>query len=156
MDATIGPELSRRKMLGMAGVAAVAVAIPGVRRFSLPTWAAGEAPAPPPPPPPSDLSLARFTPHVGTRFEVPVGAARVPVTLEEVSGARSHPTEPTGLSGEAFSLIFRGDNRLAFGDGNYQLRHPVLGTVPLFLVAVGTGRNGQGYQAVVDRRALTR
>jgi hypothetical protein len=78
----------------------------------------------------------------------------MPVTLEEATGARPHATEPAGLSGEAFSLIFRGDSADALGDGTYALHHPVLGTVPLFMVAVGTGRNGQGYQAVVDRRGL--
>jgi hypothetical protein len=157
VEATIGPTFSRRQVLGGAGALAAAGLAPAVLG-NLPrlqhqqlSWAA-EGPAV------ADLSLGRFTPHVGTEFVVRAtgGTRRVRIALVEATARLPHPLDRQGLSGEAFSLVFAARGAEAFGPGIRTVVHPVLGAFPLFLVPVGRATQGQRYQAVVDRRTLAR
>ena len=138
-------------MLALTGMAGIVATTPGVLRAAIRSpfrtasgWTAAR--------PADDLTLARFAPHVGSRFTAAGGAS---VILEEATPRAPHPADRPGLAGESFSLVFRNDGRTALDDGTHVFAHSTLGTVRLFLVAVGTGRNGQGYQAVVDRRLNT-
>jgi hypothetical protein len=156
METTIGPGLSRRQMLAFAGMAGLAAAAPALRRLALPFpfgSRSGGATFESEP----GLTLARFAPHVGSRFTVGAGAlGAVEVTLEEAAATAPHPADRAGLRGEAFSLVFRAAEGPALPDGVHRLTHPVLGSFALFVSAFGRGRAGQGYQAVVDRRASAR
>lgn len=158
MQTEVGVGMSRRHVLlaiGAAGVAGVAAATTGLRRWgsSLASGAppgmagvagtAGGAAS-------GELTLSRFAPHVGSRFTASEGTG---LWLEEATAQQASPADRPGLRGEAFSLLFRSRGGAAMGDGIHTVSHPALGPVPLFLVAVGTGRSGQGYQAVVDRRS---
>ena len=157
MEATIGPAMSRRQMLVVGAMAGLAGAIPALRRpvpfpFHAP-WGAGG----PESGSTDDLTLARFTPHVGTRFTVRSPAlGAVALTLEEASARAPHPADRPGLRGDSFSLIFRAAGGPALPDGIHLVQHPALGTFPLFVSPFGAARQEQGYQAVVDRRVPVR
>ena len=98
------------------------------------------------------LTLAGFSPLVGTDFALGRGRLR----LVEVVQRPPHPADPRGLSGEAFSLVFSGGPVRPLADGTYTFTHPSAGKLSLFLVAVGMARQGQRYQAVIDRRTPRR
>lgn len=154
MESTVGPTFSRRQLLGAAGALATASLVP-VMFGGLPGYLqlarVGAAPA-------MDLSLARFTPHLGSEFVVRPQAALRPVriSLVEATARQPNPLDRQGLTGEAFSLVFAARDAGAFGPGIHTLVHPVLGAFSLFLVPVGRAIQGQRYQAVVDRRAPAR
>ena len=149
MESTAWPEMSRRQMLAGAGMAGIAAAMPALRRLQVPYPFRGRAA---PASPGNELTLARFAPHVGSRFTLRTALVTARVTLEEAGATASHPADRAGLQGESFSLIFRGGEGTALEDGIYRVTHPALGTFPLFISAFGLGRKGQAYQAVVDRR----
>ena len=148
MEATVGRGLTRRETIVAAALLGAASAFPMLRLVASPSLAGGwEAGARPAPAKPEPLTLAQFTPHVGSRFAVRAPGWRAfQVTLEEATATRSEP------AAEAFSLLFRRPVGPAAGDGIHTLVHPSLGEFQLFLVAVGRGANGQEYQAVVDGR----
>jgi hypothetical protein len=151
MEATVQPGLTRRQAFVAFAMVGAAAAVPALRRAALPpTFSRHDATGPATL---DVLTLARFTPHVGSQFTVRASnAGPVTATLEEASATEPHPADRPGVRGEAFSLIFRGPRQPVVGDGKHTLAHPALGTFPLFLVAVGRGVDGQGYQAIVDRR----
>ncbi|HUR23840.1 MAG TPA: hypothetical protein VMZ73_08215 [Acidimicrobiales bacterium] len=157
MEATFGPELSRREMLVLAGMVGLAAALPALRPGRMPfpfhiSSGAGVAATGG-----DDLTLARFAPHVGTRFSVrPPALGAVVLTLEEASAIAPHRADRAGLRGESFSLVFRAVDGPPLPDGIHRVHHPALGTFPLFVSAFGAALHGQGYQAIVDRRAPVR
>lgn len=149
MDRSAGGH-SRRQVLS-AGVAAVAM--PGLRRAALP-WLRG-APSTPQQAA-DDWRLARFAPHVGSAFVVRQGGQATRLTLAEATARPPHRVDRAGLTGESFSLIFRGDRSAAIPGGVHTVVHPALGTMSLALLCVDRGVVGRTYQAVVDRRAPAR
>ncbi len=156
------PVVSRRQLLAGAGVLATVGLAPrffaGVARLRTPV-SGGSAPLSTggTAPPVADLSLARFSPHVGTEFVIRVGAGhQLPVILVEATERGARPGERRALSGESFSLMFASDGDKRFDHGTYTMAHPSLGTLELFLVAVGRADRGQRYEAVVNRRTPVR
>jgi hypothetical protein len=153
MEATVQPGLTRRQALAAVAMAGAAAAVPVLRRAALPPIfsrpdAAGPATL-------DTLTLAAFTPHVGSRFTVKAaGVGRVKATLEEATATERRTADRPGVQGEAFSLLFRGPRQPVVSDGTHTLVHPALGSFPVFLVAVGRGGDGQEYQAIVDRRVV--
>jgi len=143
-------------MFAAAGAVTLAAALPSLRRMSFPSlWpssSAGTATGTA-----DGLTLDQFAPHVGTDFAVTGGRlGTVSVTLDEATVHQPSPADRPGLRGEAFSLIFRGNAAAGLPGGIHTVVHPVLGAFPLFVAPFGTGRNGQEYQAVVDRRVPAR
>lgn len=136
--------LSRRDLLKTGAAAAVVAGVPVLR--AVPAVAARSAVAP------SVLTQAGFTAQVGTIFLVKVGAARmVPVRLDSVTSL-PRPAPPAPASkGEGFSLIFSGPVGSPFVQGRYDLRHPTLGNLDLFLVPVGRAHKSLPYEAVINR-----
>jgi len=105
---------------------------------------------------PWELTLDRFTPHVGSRFLVLAGTALpTVVTLDEAVARPPRPSDPSGLGGEAFSLVFVGRNLRPLGQRSSTVVHPALGRFPLHLSPIGPSGKVQEYEAVVDRRAPT-
>jgi len=136
---------SRRQLLKIGGLGALgAVGIAGA------ATAAGAATsrslARIPLPGLRELRRATFEPLVGTQFtlEVPGGTQNVVLT-----SVVAHPTARPG-KGECFSLLFSTPKRPAVS-GSYHLGHPSLGTFGMFLSPVGPPRDGQCYEAVVNR-----
>lgn len=143
--AVLGPMVSRRHVLRI-GAALVAVRfVPGLGSATA-NAAAATAPAP------GGLTSAWFSPLVGSDFSV--GGSRL--TLVEMRQRPPNTADRRGLTGEAFSLVFGGGPARPLADGTYSLTHQSAGTVSLFLVAVGMARQGQRYQAVIDRRTSSR
>lgn len=98
------------------------------------------------------LSLAAFSQVVGTRFRVRTGSFRfVDLTLAEAEG---HPERTGGapVVGESFSLIFSGPSDARIDGGTYKIGHAAFGWFPLALAPVGMAREGQQYEAVINRR----
>lgn len=140
----VGGIVSRRQVL-RAGVAVAAVClVPELSVVS--ARSAGAAPAG------RGLTLASFSPLVGTDFAL--GGSRL--RLVEVVQRPPSVADRSGLTGEAFSLVFGGGPGGRLTDGTYTLTHPLAGPFSLFLVPVGMARQGQRYQAVVDRRTSGR
>ena len=151
MEAMVGPGLTRRQVIAAVAMAGAAAAVPALRRVALPTVLRSEGDDVGASP--DRLTLARFIPHVGTRFTAQdAGMGTLHLTLDEATAIVSSPADQRGLRGDAFSLILSSPGRPSVGDGIHTLVHPALGTFPLFLVAVGRGAGRQDYQAVVDRR----
>jgi hypothetical protein len=145
--------LSRRQLVAMAGALTAAWFAPALLESPphLTLWS-GRATADT-----ADLTLARFTPYVGSEFEIRTGGAQaVRVTLAEATARTPRPADRPGLVGESFSLVFAGNGTKAFDHGTQRVVHPALGAFPLYLVAVDRGLRSQHYQAVVDRRTPPR
>ena len=95
---------------------------------------------------PGELTLADFSPQLGTWFDIHAGGTgrlrlleASPSTVTGQNGAR--------YTGEAFSLLFGG----APANGTVTLSHPALGSFPLFVSPVGRDTNGPHVEAVVNR-----
>jgi len=73
------------------------------------------------------------------------GDRTVPLKLIEFKEASSNPGD------EQFSLLFHGPTHFVLPQQSYQLKHDYMGEFDLFLVPVGSDRNGLYYEAVFDR-----
>lgn len=102
------------------------------------------------------LTLAAVLPHVGSRFDVRVAPGRRErLTLIEATAREPRGQGDRKVTGEAFSLLF-GEAGNEIPAGIHAFHHPALGSFPLFVSPVEQGRNGQRYEAVVNRQALAR
>ena len=138
------PLFTRRQVIGAAGALATVGFTSGLLGFRLAPVGAMARKA--------DLSLASFTPNVGSEFVVTTGAGQERVTLVDATAAKARPKERKDLRGDAFSLVFAGAGAKAFNDGIFEVSHATMGTFPLFLVPVGKPVQAQRYEAVFDRR----
>lgn len=84
-----------------------------------------------------------FIPHLRTHFEVTGDA---PVALELTSA-----TDLSNARLEQFSLIFSGSASPYLMQGLYELTHPRMGKIELFLVPLGQDEVGMRYEAVFSR-----
>jgi hypothetical protein len=91
----------------------------------------------------ASLGIDDFTAHLGADFEMQVADGVVPLKLVKVD-----PAGNSGRAGGAFSLIFVGPKAPAHKQAIYPVKHPVLGTMEIFLVPVGPQSGGNGYQAI--------
>lgn len=93
----------------------------------------------------SSYSKASFRSYLNSIFQIQSAYGLIEVTLLEVNDL------PASRGGESFSLLFRGGRR-QLRQNTYQVVHPSLGTLALFLVPTGADRNGaQGFLATVNR-----
>ncbi|MBV8159904.1 MAG: hypothetical protein JO265_03170 [Acidimicrobiia bacterium] len=102
-----------------------------------------------------ELTQETFESLVGSRFGVlaPGGAsvgAGQEVELVEVRSFGAAPAQPAPTA-TGFALLFVGPAGAQLPQGTYELAHPELGTVPLFLVPVGLDERGVQYEAVFTR-----
>ncbi|MDT7536507.1 MAG: hypothetical protein QOI82_92 [Actinomycetota bacterium] len=74
--------------------------------------------------PPAAITVETFTPHIGTAFTSRSAGAEL--QLVEVEG----PGDRAG--GRPFTVTFTGS--AVFGQGTYDLQHPELGALHVFLV----------------------
>ena len=129
-------ELSRRDVLRVGAVAAVALPFLGQPSMA---WAAPAAAALP-------LTREAFLPYVGrtVRLTAPSGSVRLVLDrVEDIPGAAAG-------SSSQFSAMFRGSRGLTLPAGTYPLR---LGgqAVELFVVPVDRGRKATWLQAIINR-----
>jgi hypothetical protein len=90
------------------------------------------------------LCMDTFAPLVGQRFAA--GEPGQAVTLALVSASASGPR--TGPKG--FSLLFRGPADEPLPQSTYPLAHPAIGSVPIFIVPVGSDAQGMQYEAIFN------
>jgi hypothetical protein len=126
----------------LAAAAAVAV-VPVV--FASPAGAlsriAGTTSAP--------LQRSLFTPLIGQTFTMSARRDAISVVLSEVADLKP---ATTANDEDRFTLVFTAPRRQARPQGTYQLQHPNLGSVALFVVPVDRGASARRYQAIINRR----
>lgn len=59
-----------------------------------------------------------------------------------------HPNSAKAGDHEAFSVVFRGDSKLALDQQIYRIKHDTLGDMELFIVPIGPDDKGMCYEAV--------
>jgi Domain of unknown function (DUF6916) len=93
------------------------------------------------------LTLDHFAGHVNETFPAKLNEGEVPFVLVE---ARMLSTQlPVGARAP-FSLLFRNGSSFLFPQQIYQMRHPSLGDIGIFLVPVAREREGFLYQALFN------
>lgn len=102
-----------------------------------------------------DYTLQVFEPHIGSSFQVMVnGEPALDLTLanvedQTIAGQQRDPS----IRAQPFSLIFHGPLSPVAGQASYQLDHPQLGAVTIFLVPIGPDRKSpqkMQYQAIFN------
>jgi hypothetical protein len=97
------------------------------------------------------LNAAEFAEHRATVFRLQTGGEPLPLELVEVQQA-SYAEDPAavGPSGrrEPFTLLFRGPRSPYVRQGTFRLEHDRMGTLEIFLVALGPDGAGMRYEAV--------
>jgi len=91
-----------------------------------------------------------FSQHLNTKFQIYVDSSE-PVELElvEVAVRASEPNEPAGM--ERFSTFFYGASNAFLPQQTYEVSHPEMGQMLIFLVAIGQDQKGYRYEAVFNR-----
>jgi hypothetical protein len=97
------------------------------------------------------LTLSRCKELMNTQFDVatPTGTQSM-----QLIAATPGPIGGRGVDGpsyESFSLTFRGPNQPPLPQGTYCFRHEKLGSLDLFTVPIGKGKDGIEYQVVINR-----
>jgi hypothetical protein len=91
----------------------------------------------------ASLSIEDFTVHLDATFEMQASGVVVSLKLVKVD-----PLGKSGRAGGAFSLIFVAPKGTSLPQAIYPLKHPVLGTLEIFIVPVGPAVGGNGYEAI--------
>lgn len=84
-----------------------------------------------------------FSPRRNEAFRLHAAAGEVVLTLSEVRRLGQ-----AVRAGGAFSLLFVAKGAPALPQAIYQVSHPALGTLHLFIVPIGPLSGGAGYEAV--------
>jgi hypothetical protein len=103
----------------------------------------------------STLTLAAFSPHVGSAFLIDLGEkGPVELTLVEVRDLGTAPRPASGPGSEnrarAFALTFRGVGASMLPQRIYEFRHEVLGILSIFIVPIGPDEAGMRYEAIFN------
>jgi hypothetical protein len=148
---------SRRDIFraGVAGAVAVGFGACDGTSGSPVSTSAGQIPAAALVGAPYSYSLATFSPHVGSRFELTDGAgARASMTLVRATDV-GIAGRPVVDKAECFALAFEGEGGSTLGQDTYETTHAVLGSFPLFIVPGAAPASGssarQTYSAVFNR-----
>jgi hypothetical protein len=101
---------------------------------------------------PETPTPASFTPHVGTVFTISFTDGTLALTLGVVEphGTRAPRPDAPDLRTEPFSLLFLGPLRPVLPQRTWDLTHPVLGTLAVFLVPLGPENGRMRYEAVFN------
>jgi len=90
-------------------------------------------------------TTATFEPYVGTSFSVRIGETSLDLILERIAELGSSPQRP-----RSFSLYFRLDAQGVLPQQTYELTHPALGDLAIFLVPIAEPGKGVLYEAVFN------
>jgi hypothetical protein len=132
---------SRREFLKRGSLMALAAGIPmGVGEKAL-----GVTPSPAG----VGLSKAAFESQLNTKFLINQEAAKVAVTLVNVTNLASKKDR---AGKEGFSLVFRGPKETALQQNTYVIEHETLGMFSFLIVPIRTRDNRAAhYEAVINR-----
>ncbi len=91
--------------------------------------------------------LARFSAHVGEKFDVlvPKGAWQL-----ELVEAKPLPAQSGALAEEAFSLVFKADIDCTIGQGSVALDHEKIGWNVMYLIPIGEDEEGLYFEAIFN------
>lgn len=97
------------------------------------------------------LTLEHFAGCVNETFSAALNDMEVPFVLVEARPLANTPAnQPANPMRAPFSLLFRNTSAFLFPQQIYQMRHPRVGEVGIFLVPVAQERAGFLYQAVFN------
>jgi hypothetical protein len=99
---------------------------------------------------PGLMDRTAFEKQLHTQFLFNHEAAKVPVTLVEVTNLASHKQNQAGK--EAFSLIFRGPKDATLKQNTYLIEHEKLGLFSFLVVPVKTRDNRAAHYAAIINR----
>lgn len=95
--------------------------------------------------PTDPLSLDRFTPLLGSHFDLPCAEGDdLRLELIEASALENIPS----AGRQPFSLLFRGPQTPCLAQASYHLQHAELGRLFVFLVPIQSDPQGTDYEAV--------
>ena len=133
---------SRREFLKRGSLMALAAGIPlgvGEKALGMEAIPAG-----------AGLSKAAFESQLNTKFLINQEAAKVAVTLVNVTNLASKKETKTGKEG--FSLVFRGPKETALQQNTYVIEHEQLGMFSFLIVPIRTRDDRAAhYEAVINR-----
>lgn len=93
------------------------------------------------------LTVATFTPHVGSQFRVTLADGR-DIDLE-LTGVAPQKDAHAAMRTEGFALWFRGPAEVLLPQGTYAFSHECLGDgAAFFIVPVGRTPRGYEYEAI--------
>jgi hypothetical protein len=96
------------------------------------------------------LSKAAFESQLNTKFLINQEAAKIPVTLVNVTNLASAKQTKTGKEG--FSLVFSGSKEIALQQNTYVIEHETLGMFSFLIVPIRTRDDRAAhYEAVINR-----
>lgn len=97
------------------------------------------------------ITRADFAECLGERFEIEHERAVVSASLAEVTPLSS-PTTPVPRAGgrESFSLTFLAPRTWRLPQGTCRVSHPKLGSLDVFLVAIGLDAKGMRLEAIFN------
>lgn len=97
-----------------------------------------------------DCFLEQFTPYVNDTFEIVLGSDKsVKASLIKAAPVGTPDKIGSGLVGTpVFSLVFRVPNNSKLANQMFDIKHAVLGTLPLFLVEIGWDTQGVKYETI--------
>ena len=91
-----------------------------------------------------------FSRNVNTKFLVNVDPAEaIELELVGVEVRKVEPNEQSGM--ERFSTFFQGPPNYMLPQRTYELLHPQMGELQIFLVVIGQDEHGIRYEAVFNR-----
>lgn len=93
------------------------------------------------------LSLQHFAGCMNETFKASLGDGFVDFTLVE---ATPLPQRRPGAPREPFQLLFLNSSPVLFPQQIYQMRHPRVGEVGVFITPIAQNRDGFIYQAVFN------
>jgi hypothetical protein len=97
-----------------------------------------------------DHSAESFLEHLNTKFRVKLESnEQVELELVEVAVRKIEPNEQAGM--ERFSAFFYGPANFFLAQQTYELVHPGMGEMYIFLVPIGQDQRGIKYEAVFNR-----
>jgi hypothetical protein len=93
-----------------------------------------------------NLNAGIFSQHLHTQFRLLLEGAE-PITLELIEVKESDPSPKI----ELFTLHFRGPDAPRMAQHIHRLEHDKLGTLEIFLTAIGADAQGITYESVFHR-----
>jgi hypothetical protein len=98
----------------------------------------------------NEVTLDTFTPHLNTAFRLfPQGAGPVEVKLVRAEMMTVGKRTPNAYS---FHLRFVGPKTPRLEQQTFEIEHPEIGRLNLFLVPVAEDAEGRHYEAIFNRR----
>ncbi len=98
----------------------------------------------------SNLNVEDFSARIGDEFRIAVNDGD-PVTLVLTAAEVQAAAETTDRTDSAFSVVFRGPLNSPLPQQIFEMEHPEMGTLPLFIVPVQQDEQGIYYEAIFTR-----